>query len=147
MLHHENHSPQDPDIGTVRSINFPRLRRATTFDDRARRFRPTSASSYRTPCTTCGKGIGEVLCLGTLNTLCLKRCSPVDRSNSCSLSSPSFLPRHSSFADPKVRVVLSLFSMHIFYYSFIETVQFLRGATQEKKREVSFLYKYINVRK
>lgn len=39
VLHHENHSPQDPDIGTARSINFPRLRRATTFDDRARHFR------------------------------------------------------------------------------------------------------------
>jgi len=79
----------------------------------------TSASSCRTLCTTGGKGIGEVLCLGTLNTLCLKRRSPVDRSNSCSLSFPSLFLSYSSFADPKVRVVLSI---HVFYCPFIEGI-------------------------
>lgn len=80
---------------------------------------PTSASSCRTPYTTGGKGIGEVLCLGTLNTLCLKRRGPVDRSNSCSLSSPSLFLCCSFFADSKVCVVLSI---HVFYYPFIECI-------------------------
>lgn len=61
MLHHENHSPQDPDIETARSINFPRLRRATTFDDRAQRFRlyqhpPVSAGRH---VQRVGKGLGK----------------------------------------------------------------------------------------
>jgi len=111
VLYHENHSPQDPDVGTARSINFLRFHRATTFDDRAQRFRlyqhpPVLAGR---PCTTGGKGIGEVLCLGTLNTLCLKRRGPVDRSNSCCLSSSSLFLYNSSFVDLKVRVILSFF--------------------------------------
>lgn len=78
---------------------------------------PTSASFCRTPCTTGGKGIGEVLCLGTLNTLCLKRRGLVDRSNSCSLSSPSLFLCYSSFLK-----YVSFYQL-VLYYPFIERIK------------------------
>lgn len=122
MIHHENHSPSGSrhrngskhQFSSALSCNY--VRRSYIAFPAV----PTSASSCRTPCTTGGKGIGEVLCLGTLNTLCLKRRSPVDRSNSCSLS--SLFLCYSSFADPKVCVVLSFFRCMPFYCPFIEHI-------------------------
>lgn len=103
---------------------------------------PTSASSCRTPYTACGKGIGEVLCLGTLNTLCLKRRSPVDRSNSCSLSR---LRLFSSVTLPSR--ILKFVSFYRFFFFFFDVWLFIarssnvsvwKCATLNEKGEFKF---------
>lgn len=72
----------NPDIGSVWGINFPWLHRVTPFDERARTFPalPTSARVYGSRHTTNKMGIGGLLHSGSLNTLCLKRWSFIDRS-------------------------------------------------------------------
>jgi len=70
---------------------------------------PTSASSCRTSMYNRRKRDWGSSVLGHFEYTLPETTYPVDRSNSCCLSSPSLFLYNSSFVDLKVRVVLSFF--------------------------------------
>lgn len=117
--HHENYSPQDPDIGTVRSINFPWLS-CDSVHDRAPRFRlyqhPPVPAGRRVQPTR--KGLGKFSARALWIHFGRNDVASRSQIEPCPWS---FLPQ-SSYRGRWNICRFNVFSMRVFYCPFVESI-------------------------